>query len=145
MTQPVRIAARSERSLSFTLVRVQGGERVVVRERRSGLHPIWFWIGTAVTGVSGVSGIVLGVVTIGKSSDIEADPLPNTDDRDSGERLALLTDIAFGGMIVFGTASLLLYLNTDWGEGEDASEHARLAPGLSIGPDHAVLSLGGSL
>lgn len=143
--ETVTVAARSERTLTITLrpIPTGGGERIIVRERaHGGIAPTWFWTGAVITGVAAATGVVLGVVTLGKASSIDEDPLPSTDDRDSGERLALLTDVALGTAIIFSTASLLLYLNTDWGSSESEEQ---VRPEVSLSGDGAVLSLRGAL
>jgi len=105
------IAARVDRTLRFTLHRPPE-RRVVVRQ--GGLSPGWFWAGVAGTGLATIGAAVLGVTTLSLHSDLDAQYFVTAGERNHGVLLAGLTDVTTGGALLLGTATLLLYLNTNW-------------------------------
>jgi tetratricopeptide (TPR) repeat protein len=122
--QSLQIAARSHRTLQFTLRRA--APRQVVVHEQTGLPPVWFWAGSGLTVAAGVAAIVLGVLTMDAADAFQSDPLPSTRQRADGQRLAIATDIALGSTVLFGAGTFILFLNTNWGDSPasapDASE-----------------------
>jgi tetratricopeptide (TPR) repeat protein len=91
------------------------------------------WI-TGIVGAAGiVTGSVLGFLTLAEQSDFDSHPTASS--ADSGERLALFTDVAFGvGAMALVTGAVLLFTSGGKVEKEPAAQpqaHFELVPGAS--------------
>lgn len=96
----------------------------------------WLWTGVSATATFGVTGAVLGVVTNEANADHEArlrevpgDPSRIESSEQRVRRLALLTDIALGAMLLGAATTLTLFLVEDG----SAVPQRRLGFGLGAG------------
>lgn len=88
-----------------------GGDRGVVMERPV---PAAVWIGVAATGLFAVGAGVTGVMAMGKRSEFQdsndgSDPTRAEELKSSGQTLNLVADILFGGAVVAGGVTAVLY------------------------------------
>ncbi len=149
--QEVRVPARDERTLTFTLERLA--------EEYRGINQGYFWAFTALTVVAAITGIALGVVAMNEHDRVSTQARDEVrrwdltqDDVDHITHLALGADLLYGTAGLFAVTAVVLAFLTDWGgrreeaprqapEGE-ASSRLRVAP--SLGPGLAGLGLEGS-
>ncbi len=108
--------------------------------------PMTVWIGAAATGALVVGGAVVGVMASSKKSDFNnkndgTDPAGAKSLRDSGTTLNLVADICFGGAVVAGAVTTVLFLNRP----EVSAEHdsARLHVTPTAGRNGAGVFLSG--
>jgi hypothetical protein len=105
-----------------------------VDERESSVVP---WVVIGVGGAAIATGVVLGVLTLGERSDFEDNP--THDGADTGERLALFTDVAFGVGAVAVVTGVVLLLTEEEG-GEQAASALQVAGGGGVEVMPAVSS-----
>ncbi|HEY2409774.1 MAG TPA: hypothetical protein VGI10_27400 [Polyangiaceae bacterium] len=106
--------------------------------------PTGVYVGIAATGALALGGGVVGLLAASKHSDFTAhndgsDPAHATDLKDSGKTLNLATDLLFGGALVAGAITAVLYLSRP----EAAAHPVGLSLTPSAGPQSAALSLTG--
>jgi hypothetical protein len=107
----------------------------VVEGRRTGLSPVWFWLGTGATALSGGATLASGLDTLSKHQSFVDARCPvagssacNTLST-SGTSAQTRTDVLVGVTAAVGVATVVVLLFTRWGSGEDARAH----PSLSLG------------
>lgn len=142
--QEVDIAGRKSLALDFTLIVAQ--KKVTITKIKSrGLPPIYFWSGTAATGLAFAGGLYFGLrAKLEDTSARSIDPrLPRDTERDDIETLANVADVFFIGAGVFAVGTTVTYFLTDWKKGDAAEAPLRVQP--TIGPNAWGISLEGRL
>lgn len=98
------------------------------------LDPVWFWVGTAVSSTLLVAGVVTGIVALAKSSRFKDPDTPKSELQnleDVGKATKTTSTVTFTMGAVAASATVVLYLLTDWNK----SERRRRAPMVSLGTD----------
>ena len=151
MQQQVEVTIGTRQRLTLTLTPEQAAEPekepvaepglVAPRRRRHAGAGVWTTLGIA--GAAAITGTVLGVSALKKSSqykdELAASPtMPDEPLKKKGERLALFADVNFGIAAVAGVTSLVLYLTSS--QSSDASEQQPRA--LLVTPELSPHALG---
>ncbi len=141
--QQIRIPARTEQTISVPLDEVGGS---------SGLDPLFFISGAAITAVTALVGGGFGVAALIQHGNIQSQEMSNDPMQqfrvtqaqlDSVAQTALIADILFGTAALFGVASVVLLFLTDWG-GDDAAQQASIRIAPIVSPTAGGLTLQGS-
>jgi hypothetical protein len=107
-----------------------------VMERRSGMSPAVFWIGTALTAGAGAATWWSGRDTLSARDDYEEDPTRSG--YEDGVELERRTNVLIGATALLGVTTIGIGLfATDWGGSSEV--------GLSVTGDQASLSLSGRM
>ena len=80
------------------------------------------------TGAGTIGAGVLGGLTLNMADEYDGDPMRTAEDQDSGQRMAVGTDIAIGVSVVTAIASIILAFFTDFGGDEEDAEEAFVWP-----------------
>ncbi|HEY8942703.1 MAG TPA: tetratricopeptide repeat protein [Polyangiaceae bacterium] len=106
----------------------------------AGPSPGYFWAATAMTGAAVVAGTAFGLAALGtraqgtERAEVSVD---SSKQAEATQRLSLAADACFGGAVVFGITSAILYFVTDWsGQEQTATRRTsqrRRAPTLRFG------------
>jgi len=80
------------------------------------------WVCTAVAGVGLITGSVLGFMALSEQSSFDENPTQDT--ADSGERLALFADLAFGFAAAGAITAIILYATSDSPADDENEEDA---------------------
>ncbi|MEM7609350.1 MAG: PEGA domain-containing protein [Myxococcota bacterium] len=138
--QELQIAARTERTLEFTLEPVP--------EPSDGLRPTAFWATAGASAAVLVAGAVVGGVALARRNNVDErldDPLRRFEvdegDRSSIRALSTTADTLFAVGGALAVTAIALGLLTDWTGGDDT--RARISP--VFGPSDFGVSVGGSL
>ncbi|MBW2731680.1 MAG: tetratricopeptide repeat protein [Deltaproteobacteria bacterium] len=102
----------------------------------AGLSKMFFWSGVALSTAFVATGIVTGVMALGKSDEYN-DPTTETVDlqdlRDSGEALATTSNITLAVGLVAAAGTVALFFFTDWGGVEERDDEITVGVAPTFG------------